>query len=231
MQIYAAARATVQQCIFATLPRHHCGRHRGRAGARRGRLGVEEEEKSHTVFIFLCIYCADRLFCVPQTTGEKSRSHRTRQPGSGARRGRLGVEEEEKSHTVFIFLCIYCADRLFCVPQTSNRHGGGEPLDRSDRPKGGRRRVNLILVSRTWGGGAVGHGAPRAGERMKSTRRQLARLQGEGGESSMKLRDWTGQGATRVRDGRRFSFWYSQTVFIFLCIDCLESNLVNFYSS
>ena len=102
MQIYAAARATVQQCIFATLPRHHCGRHRGRAGARRGRLGVEEEEKSHTVFIFLCIYCADRLFC---------------------------------------------------VPQTSNRHGGGEPLDRSDRPKGGRRRVNLILVSRTWGGG------------------------------------------------------------------------------
>ena len=70
----------------------------------------------------------------------------------GARRGRLGVEEEEKSHTVFIFLCIYCADRLFCVPQTSNRHGGGEPLDRSDRPKGGRRRVNLILVSRTWGG-------------------------------------------------------------------------------
>ena len=103
MQIYAAARATVQQCIFATLPRHHCGRHRGRAGARRGRLGVEEEEKSHTVFIFLCIYCADRLFCVPQTTGEKSRSHRTRQPGS---------EDGDRSHgrrhhasELFLFFC------------------------------------------------------------------------------------------------------------------------------
>ena len=33
------------------------------------------------------------------------------------------------------------------------------------------------------------------------------------------------------KTGAGFLFWYSQTVFIFLCIYCLESNLVNFYSS
>ena len=33
------------------------------------------------------------------------------------------------------------------------------------------------------------------------------------------------------KTGAGFLLWYSQTVFYFLCIYCLESNLVNFYSS
>ena len=148
--------------------------------------------------------------------------------------GAAGATRAWRRRRRVILFLFFCASTVLTVCSVFHKHQIVTEGENHLTDQIGRRGAVVALTSFLFparGGGAVGHGAPRAGERMKSTRRQLARLQGEGGESSMKLRDWTGQGATRVRDGRRFSFWYSQTVFIFLCTDCLESNLVSFYSS